>query len=360
MNKTISVALATYNGEKYLQELLESLAKQTYLPFELIISDDNSSDKTIAIIEKFSKTAPFNVIVIKNKLQLGVIKNFAKAFGNTNGELIAYCDQDDIWHKEKLAKCVTHFSNPSVKLSMHRSEVVNDKLQPLGYCIPEKNEIEIGETVFPSSTDMTYGLGHQMLFDRASYQNFEWIFNNEYVSLQTIAENYDILIRFIAGMNGSIVNIEDTLVKFRRHDTATSDAGLTDKSSEAVSGFLGKKPDDYARQANEFTNIADTIEVHVIPKMKKYKVKLTKYCCFLKKRAHLIDLRSTIYSSDSLFQRCKAYIKLIFKKAYILKSRGGFGKKALLVDIFVSCFGLKGAQKIIAIKSLIGKKNSYS
>lgn len=350
MDPTISVALATYNGEKYLQELLDSLATQTYLPFELVISDDNSSDKTIEIIEEFSKTAPFNIKLIKNKQQLGVIKNFAKAFENTSGALIAYCDQDDVWHKDKLAKCVVYFSDPKVKLTMHRSEVVNDKLQPLGYCIPEINEIEIGETLFPSSTDMTYGLGHQMLFDRSNYQNFEWIFHSGYESLNAIAENYDILIRFIAGMNGSIVNLEETLVKFRRHDTATSDAGLADKSVQAVSGFLGKRPDDYALQADDFTRIAETIENHIIHKMKEHETTLKQYSQFLRKRAELINLRGTIYSNNSLIQRCKSYIKLVSKRVYTQKNLGGFGKKALLVDIFVSCFGLKGAQKIISMK----------
>lgn len=350
MDPTISVALATYNGEKYLQELFDSLATQTYLPFELVISDDNSSDKTIEIIEEFSKTAPFNIKLIKNKQQLGVIKNFAKAFENTSGALIAYCDQDDVWHKDKLAKCVVYFSDPKVKLTMHRSEVVNDKLQPLGYCIPEINEIEIGETLFPSSTDMTYGLGHQMLFDRSNYQNFEWIFHSGYESLNAIAENYDILIRFIAGMNGSIVNLEETLVKFRRHDTATSDAGLADKSVQAVSGFLGKRPDDYALQADDFTRIAETIENHIIHKMKEHETTLKQYSQFLRKRAELINLRGTIYSNNSLIQRCKSYIKLVSKRVYTQKNLGGFGKKALLVDIFVSCFGLKGAQKIISMK----------
>lgn len=350
MDKTISVALATYNGGKYLQALLDSLAKQTVLPYELVVSDDNSSDDTIRIIEDFSNTAPFNVKLIKNQKQLGVIKNFATAFNNTSGDLIAYCDQDDIWHHEKLAKCVEHFSDSKVKLTMHRSEVVNDKLEYLGYCIPELNEIEIGKTAFPSSTDMTYGLGHQMLFDRKIYQDFEWIFNKEDKALQAIADNYDILIRFIAGMTGDIVNIEETLVKFRRHDTATSDAGLTHKDSEAVSGFLGKKPEDYTAQAVALENIADTIEKNIAPEMQEYKLTLKQYSNFLTNRAALIRTRGSIYSNKSIFSRYKAYIELLSKKVYTSKSRGGFGKKALLVDIFVSFFGLKGAQKIITLK----------
>lgn len=353
MKISISIALATYNGGKYLQALLDSLVNQLYLPYELVVSDDNSSDNTIAILEAFAKTAPFQVRIIKNTEQLGVIKNFAKAFENTSGKLIAYCDQDDIWHPEKLQKCVQHFTDPTVKLVMHRSEVVNDDLQPLGYCIPEKHEIEIGETVSPSSIDMTYGLGHQMLFDRQMYSDFTWIFNEGFGALEPIAENYDFLIPFIAGINGTIVSREETFVKFRRHETATSDAGLNDKSTEAVTGFLGKTPSDYLIQAQEFADIATSIEQHVLPKMEAYRDNLEKYTRFLKKRADAIHLRGQLYSSHSIFKRCATYLNLLSKFPYKTKSKGGFGRKALLVDGFITCCGLSGAQKIIALKSSI-------
>lgn len=350
MNKTISIALATYNGATFLEALLDSLAQQNYLPMELVVSDDNSSDNTLDILEKFSLRAPFKVNIIKNVQQLGVINNFAKAFENAQGDLIAYCDQDDIWHPEKLARCVSYFSRPETKLVMHRSEVVNDALKPLGYCIPEAGEIEIGETAFPSSPDMTYGLGHQMLFDRKMYQDFSWLFSGNFPALQEMTDNYDLRMPFIAGMNGSIFSLDDIFVQFRRHQTATSDAGLGDKKTEAVSGFLGKDKDEYYHQARRLYAIAICLDENIIPNMPAYETTLNKYCVFLKERSKLLETRGKIYQSGSIIKRFYHYLHLYRNKAYRPKQHAGFGRKAFFVDGFVSALGLRLAKRLIALK----------
>jgi glycosyltransferase involved in cell wall biosynthesis len=101
---SISVALCTYNGEKYLREQLRSIAAQTRLPDELVICDDGSTDPTAAIIDEFSRSVPFPVRFIRNPENLGSTKNFEKAIGLCIGDLIALSDQDDIWLPEKLAR----------------------------------------------------------------------------------------------------------------------------------------------------------------------------------------------------------------------------------------------------------------
>lgn len=351
MDKKISVALATYNGAKYLGELLDSMAKQSYLPYELVVSDDNSPDDTLKIVETFASTAPFNVKIIHNTNQLGIIDNFAKAFENTSGELIAYCDQDDVWASDKLEKCVKHFDSSDVKLVMHRSEVVNGKLEALGYHIPEVHEIEIGETIFPSSAEMTYGLGHQMLFDANIYHDFAWIFRQGFTALQHIAENYDTQFRFLAGLNGNIISMEEALVKFRRHESATSDAGLVDSKTATTSGFLGKSPRIYIDQATELSDIAQTFKGNIVEKMAEHSDRLNEYINFVEKRSALYRLRGSVYDNNPIWTRMSSYIALIVKGAYRKKSNKGFGHKALLVDLFVSVCGLRLAQKIIAMKS---------
>ena len=351
MEKKISIALATYNGAKYLRELLNSLAKQTYLPTELVISDDNSSDDTIEIIQHFAKTAPFKVHMIENSHQLGVIQNFATAFKGTSGDLIAYCDQDDIWAPDKLEKCVHYFDAASTKLVMHRSEVVDSNLQPLGFCVPDIHENEYGQTRFPSSPDMTQGLGHQMLFCGRMYREYAWIFQQGFPALKPYAENYDIQFRFLAGFNGDIQCLEETLVKFRRHPGATSDAGLMDWSTATTSGFLSKSPKIYYTESETLMAIARTFEHEVIQKMPAHHHNtLSKYIRFLKKKAARYYLRGAIYDKNPLWRRFGAYLTLIVKGAYATKRHYGFGHKGLIVDLFVSVFGLGGSQRIIALK----------
>ena len=80
----VSVALATYNGEKYLLEQLNSIKNQNYLPTELVINDDKSSDDTLSVIEYFSKTAPFTIRVCQNERNLGYSGNFNEAISMTS------------------------------------------------------------------------------------------------------------------------------------------------------------------------------------------------------------------------------------------------------------------------------------
>jgi glycosyltransferase involved in cell wall biosynthesis len=97
----ITIALAVYNGEKYLPQLLESLVKQTTLPFELIIIDDHSTDDSWSIIQSF-KTDLFKVRFYKNESNRGVVYTFKKLVSLCQTEYLAFCDQDDIWLENKL------------------------------------------------------------------------------------------------------------------------------------------------------------------------------------------------------------------------------------------------------------------
>ena len=99
----ISVAMATYNGERFLEEQLRSLGEQTTLPDELVVCDDTSTDRTPQILAQFAKRASFPVKLFTNDQRLGWRKNFLKAARLCTSEYIAFCDQDDVWLKEKLA-----------------------------------------------------------------------------------------------------------------------------------------------------------------------------------------------------------------------------------------------------------------
>ena len=68
----VSVALATHNGEPWLREQLESLARQTLLPCELVVSDDHSSDRTLSVVETFAASAPFPVQIVRHHTRLGL------------------------------------------------------------------------------------------------------------------------------------------------------------------------------------------------------------------------------------------------------------------------------------------------
>lgn len=96
----ISIALATYNGEKYLKEQLDSIYAQTYKNIEVVVTDDCSTDKTVDILGQYSKSHGLRYFV--NEQNLGFVKNFEKTLSLCWGEYIALADQDDIWEKNKI------------------------------------------------------------------------------------------------------------------------------------------------------------------------------------------------------------------------------------------------------------------
>ena len=101
-NKRIDILMATYNGEKYLVEQLDSIINQTYRNWNLLIRDDNSTDKTLEIIQNYHKKDKRIKILKDNKGNLGIVRNFEELLKSSESEFIMFSDQDDIWVENKL------------------------------------------------------------------------------------------------------------------------------------------------------------------------------------------------------------------------------------------------------------------
>ncbi|MFL5505263.1 MAG: glycosyltransferase, partial [Gemmatimonadales bacterium] len=102
----VSVVLCTYNGARYLPEQLDSLARQSLPPTELVVRDDDSTDETASLVAAFAERAPFPVRWTCNAERLGPTRNFGAAIADATGEFVALCDQDDVWLPEKLERVV--------------------------------------------------------------------------------------------------------------------------------------------------------------------------------------------------------------------------------------------------------------
>lgn len=109
---TISVLLATYNGEKFLREQLESLLQQTYQDFTVYISDDNSSDSTMLIIKEYKKkyTSKFQILEHHSVFRSAKV-NFLFLLKNVQSDLYLFCDQDDVWTNNHVEILVNEYVN---------------------------------------------------------------------------------------------------------------------------------------------------------------------------------------------------------------------------------------------------------
>ena len=105
-NGVISVALCTFNGERYLAPLLESLSTQQQLPAELVVCDDGSSDATWSMLQDYARGAPFPVSLHRNTERLGPCANFQRAARLCRGLFTAFADQDDVWLPGKLTRAL--------------------------------------------------------------------------------------------------------------------------------------------------------------------------------------------------------------------------------------------------------------
>jgi len=99
----VDIVMATYNGEKYLSEQLDSIFHQTYQDFRLIIRDDGSSDNTLQVLNKYVQMHPDKVIIVKDSIDCGSSKkNFMQALKSSTAEYTMFSDQDDFWLPEKI------------------------------------------------------------------------------------------------------------------------------------------------------------------------------------------------------------------------------------------------------------------
>jgi glycosyltransferase involved in cell wall biosynthesis len=130
---SISVALCTYNGERFLPEQLASMQQQTKLPDELVVCDDRSTDRTLEIVREFAASVSFPVNVVVNEENLGSSKNFEKAIRLCSGDLIALSDQDDVWYPMRLERSEHELrTHPEVGLVFSDGDLIDDQGQAMG------------------------------------------------------------------------------------------------------------------------------------------------------------------------------------------------------------------------------------
>jgi len=129
----ISVALATYQGARFLEQQLDSIAAQATPPDEVVVSDDGSVDGTVALVDAFAARAPFAVVRHVNDERLGPARNFEVAIRRCRGDVIALADQDDVWLPQKLARLRAAFAAPAaIGLAFSDCELIDERSRPLG------------------------------------------------------------------------------------------------------------------------------------------------------------------------------------------------------------------------------------
>ena len=231
-----SIVLATYNGEKYLIEQLNSFLSQTILPDELVISDDNSNDSTDFILDDFIKNAPFKVIKVKNP-DKGYNSNFENGFKYVTGDIIFISDQDDVWKENKIEVVLNYFRNNSkCHVLIHDLEYCDEKLNSI-----KQTKIQRIKSFNPSLEGYVTGMATAMSKK----------FLDICLPLPKFI-NYDIWIHYLANYLKVKFVCCESLAFYRRHQSnATIEGSLN--VSKKTKGF------DYLK-SNFFSSAIPTLE----------------------------------------------------------------------------------------------------
>ncbi len=226
--------MAVYNGEKYLAEQLESIARQTYTDWKLTIRDDASADGTMIIVRQFARRFPDKVSFFVNAKNSGSPKaNFFSLINNSDADIIFTCDQDDIWEENKLETTLKAFEGVDKPLLVHTDlSVMDEKGGALYPSMIKKQHIDVSRTEINHVIVQNIVTGCTMAFNRQL---------KVLLKEPGLVPVHDWWITAVAALYGEIVFIDECTVRYRRH--ADNVCGPQDMSSPAylVGRLRGKQ-----------------------------------------------------------------------------------------------------------------------
>ena len=200
----VSVAMASYNGQKFIAEQIDSILMNLGKEDELIISDDGSIDKTKTIIKGFKDKR----ITLIDGPQKGTKQNFANAIMHCSGDVIFLADQDDIWSKNKVSRILDVFQETGCNLVVHDCEVFDStsgKIIEKSFFDWRKSRIGIIKNIWKNSY-----IGCCMVFKKEMKKYF--------LPIPECVKMHDQWIGVICEKYGKNIFLPEVLLKYRRHD----------------------------------------------------------------------------------------------------------------------------------------------
>lgn len=320
---TISVAMATYNGARYIREQLDSVAAQTYPPHELVVCDDGSTDSTPDIVQAFARLAPFKVRLYSNARRLGFADNFLKAASLCEGEWIAFCDQDDVWLAHKLA-VMMHAAGryPSANVIVHSAELVDADLRPSGRRIPDFKRTRFAAPLTRYPIGVATGFACAVKADLL--ERFDAQARPSDPELQGAPLSHDRFAFLLANAVGGMVFLHDSLALYRRHDAAFTDLnGLPRSSTPHLLGVPG-----FGLGGHHLLECSRFLQRHI----GRVDGDLAAASRYYARAGRLLLLRDKAYTTRGP-TRLGYVLALLCLGAYWPRCRTGFGTRALFRDL---------------------------
>jgi len=216
--REVDILLATYNGEKYLAEQLDSILSQTHTQWRLLIRDDDSSDSTLDIIQEYIGRYPSQIILIQdNEKNLGAYQNFARLLQEASSDYVMFCDQDDVWLETKIEetlKVMIDNERTDTPLLVHTDlVVVDEKLQTLHPSFVKKMRINVKRDRFNQLLMRNIATGCTMMINRPLLDLI--------LPLPEKGVIHDWWIVLVASIYGHIIYLDRATILYRQHGNNT-------------------------------------------------------------------------------------------------------------------------------------------
>lgn len=209
-SELISIVMATYNGEKYIKEQIDSILNQSYSNWELIISDDGSKDSTLEIVKKYCEKDKRIKLVINNNHH-GFAQNFINGIKYINGEFVAFADQDDVWPDNHLLSLISNIGKNDFICG--NASLVDENCRYLGYTMKDV----LGINKLPDNKNALLNL----LFYSNIFQGAACLFTKKIaVKISELPENvyfHDHWIALFSCVNNGCRFIDEEVLLYRQH-----------------------------------------------------------------------------------------------------------------------------------------------
>ena len=253
LDLTISVALCTFNGARFLRAQLRSIAAQSRTPNEVVISDDASTDASFEIANQFAREASFPVRVIRNGETLGSTKNFEKAISLCTGDIVALSDQDDAWYREKLACIEKEFCGPTAPTAVFSdADLIDDSGNPLPMRLWESFSFGPRE-----QKHFAKGEGFSILIKHPVVTGATMAFRRRFSDLiLPIPPTYvhDSWISFLMAACGPVAALSEPLMQYRVHSRQQIGPGLF-TLFERIASAQATGPEFYLEEVARFRQL---------------------------------------------------------------------------------------------------------
>ena len=219
-NLIVSIIMPYYKKDKYIYETIESILKQTFQNFEIIIVDDERTNQSSKIMKKL-KDKDNRIIVVENKHNLGAGLSRNKAVRHSKGDYLAFCDCDDIWEKTKLETQLKFMKNTKVDFSHTSYDIINEKGEIIGTRNADK-EIRFIDLVKSCDIGLSTVMMKKNLFNKTELNFPNLKTKEDYVLWLSLAEK-----------NYKFYGINLFLTKWRKLDNSLSSNTL----QKLIDGF---------------------------------------------------------------------------------------------------------------------------